>query len=149
MNVPSSVSSSSPIGSKRSALWRAAVSKSALEERFAAQLAEAGIGDYLREHRFCPPRQWRFDFAWPASALAVEIEGGTFVAGRHTRGASFVQDAEKYATAALLGWRVLRVPDKWLRIPRGTEGESEAVTWTRALLGRSQADSGEQGAAVG
>ena len=40
--------------------------------------------------------------------LAVEIDGGTWVSGRHTRGAGFERDCEKLNTAVLLGWRVLR-----------------------------------------
>ena len=28
------------------------------------------------EHRFFKPRRWRFDFAWPARMVAVEIDGG-------------------------------------------------------------------------
>jgi very-short-patch-repair endonuclease len=62
----------------------------------------------VREHRFDPSRRWRFDFAWPAHMLAVEIEGGVWSGGRHTRGAGFVGDCEKYNTATLAGWRVLR-----------------------------------------
>ena len=59
--------------------------------------------------RFAPPRRWRFDFSWPERLLAVEVEGGSFIAGRHSRGAGFEADAEKYNQAALIGWRVLRV----------------------------------------
>ena len=40
--------------------------------------------------------------------LAVECEGGTFTRGRHTRGAGFEKDCEKYNAAVLAGWRVLR-----------------------------------------
>jgi very-short-patch-repair endonuclease len=60
------------------------------------------------EFRFHPTRRWRFDFAWPALNVAAEIEGGAFVGGRHTRGAGFVRDLDKYNSAVLLGWRVLR-----------------------------------------
>ena len=63
----------------------------------------------LREYRFAPPRRWRFDFSWPERFLAVEVEGGSFIAGRHSRGAGFEAYAEKYNEAALIGWRVLRV----------------------------------------
>ena len=60
------------------------------------------------QYRFDPVRKWRFDAAWPLAKLAVEVEGGTFVAGRHTRGKGYERDAEKYNAAVLAGWRVLR-----------------------------------------
>jgi len=41
--------------------------------------------------------------------IAVEVEGGTFIAGRHSRGKGYEKDCEKYAEALIAGWRVLRV----------------------------------------
>ena len=67
------------------------------------------------EHRFHPVRRWRFDFAFPDSCVAVECEGGTWVHGRHTRGAGFRADCEKYNNAAALGWRVFRCTSDMLR----------------------------------
>lgn len=61
-----------------------------------------------REYRFHEDRKWRFDFAWPDWKIAVEIEGGTFSGGRHTRGVGFADDCRKYNCAALLGWRLFR-----------------------------------------
>jgi len=63
----------------------------------------------IPEFRFAPPRQWKMDFAWPELGLALEIEGGTYMQGRHNRGAAYAGDCEKYNTATLAGWRVLRV----------------------------------------
>ena len=60
------------------------------------------------EHQFAPPRRWRFDFAWPAQKVAVEMEGGIWTRGAHTRGKHFRSDAEKYNAATIAGWRVLR-----------------------------------------
>ena len=62
----------------------------------------------VEEHRFCK-RRWRFDLAWVDRKLAVEIEGGTWSHGRHTRGKGFKGDCVKYNEATLLGWRVFRV----------------------------------------
>lgn len=71
-----------------------------------------GLPEPVPEFCFAPPRQWRFDWAWPEARLALEIEGGAWTQGRHTRGAGFVADLAKYNAAAILGWRVLRcTPD--------------------------------------
>lgn len=72
-------------------------------------VAWAGLPDPELEHAFAKPRRWRFDLAWPRHMLAVEVEGGTWTAGRHSRGAGYEADIEKYNEATLLGWRVLRV----------------------------------------
>jgi hypothetical protein len=72
------------------------------------QCGYAGLPKPEREYRFAPPRRWRFDYAWPAQKLALEQEGGVWTRGRHTRGAGYVKDMEKYSEAAIRGWRVLR-----------------------------------------
>jgi very-short-patch-repair endonuclease len=61
-----------------------------------------------REHRFDPERRWRFDFAWPSLKIAIEVEGGVWVRGRHVRPAGYLADLEKYNRAVVMGWRVLR-----------------------------------------
>ena len=81
---------------------------SALEEMFALHVRADGLPAPEREYRFHPERRWRFDFAWPDRKLAVEIEGGQWVLGRHQRPDGFEKDCEKYNAAALAGWRVLR-----------------------------------------
>lgn len=60
------------------------------------------------EYRFAPPRKWAFDFAFPRKLVALEIEGGVWVRGRHTRGSGYIADMEKYSNAAVLGWCVIR-----------------------------------------
>lgn len=68
--------------------------------------------EVLAEHRFHDTRRWRFDFALPTFKIAIEVEGGVWTAGRHTRPRGFLGDMEKYNAAAALGWRVLRAtPD--------------------------------------
>ncbi|APS51736.1 hypothetical protein AVI51_13345 [Piscirickettsia salmonis] len=61
-----------------------------------------------QEYRFHKTRKWRFDFAWPDLKIAVEVEGGTYSQGRHTRGKGFEADCEKYNTATESGWLVFR-----------------------------------------
>lgn len=90
---------------------RAMMRVSNLEQELQLQLELAKIHDYEREYKFLDDRRFRFDFAWPNydQMLAVEVEGGTWSNGRHTRGAGFAKDCEKYNEAALNGWHVIRV----------------------------------------
>lgn len=66
------------------------------------------------EYLFHISRSWRFDFAWPRQKIALEVEGGVWTKGRHTRPKGFLADCEKYNAAAVLGWRVLRVTPQTL-----------------------------------
>lgn len=72
----------------------------------------SGLPAPIAEFRFHPVRKWRFDYAWPDHMVALEVEGGIWTRGRHTRGAGFAKDIEKYNAAAVLGWRVLRCEPK-------------------------------------
>lgn len=66
----------------------------------------------VKEYRFHPVRRWRFDYAIIEHKIAIEVEGGVFTQGRHTRPLGFLGDIEKYNTATTLGWSILRVtPD--------------------------------------
>src|SRR5262245_52209213 len=76
---------------------------------FAAVLQKQGLPLFHPEYAFAKPRRWRFDYAWPDLKIALEVEGGAFSGGRHTRGAGFRNDLEKYNAATSAGWRVFRV----------------------------------------
>ena len=67
--------------------------------------------DFVKEHYFAKPRQWRFDFALPHIRVAVEYEGLPLQVekSRHTTIKGFAGDCEKYSEAAILGWCVVRV----------------------------------------
>ena len=97
--------------------------------------AAAGIATPQVEYQFDTTRKWRFDFAWPknqqigdgrsemggkaqpqlpsanchllAGGVALEVQGGLWVRGRHTRGAGQKNDMEKFTAAAVAGWRIL------------------------------------------
>lgn len=64
--------------------------------------------EIVSEYKFHPTRKWRFDFAIPAKKIAIEIEGGLWISGRHNRPVSMIKDFEKYNAAAKLGWRILK-----------------------------------------
>ena len=81
------------------------------------------------EYRFHPSRRWRFDVAWPVEQVAVELDGGAYSGGRHTRGSGFVKDCEKLNAATVRGWRVLRFTTDMLQHEPET-----AIAQVRALL---------------
>jgi very-short-patch-repair endonuclease len=68
----------------------------------------AGLPELVPEFRFHPIRRWRIDFAFPAQKVGLEVDGGIWTAGRHTRGAGWSKDTEKLNTLAAMGWRMLR-----------------------------------------
>ena len=76
------------------------------EERFLALWEMLTRIPLQREYVFYPGRRWRFDFAHVATRIAIEINGGVWISGRHNRGQGYINDCEKMFHAAELGWRV-------------------------------------------
>jgi hypothetical protein len=72
-------------------------------------MLKAAFPDAVPEYRFHPQRRWRFDWYIPSRQVAIEIEGGVWITGRHTRPAGYVKDIEKYNTATLMGIRIYRI----------------------------------------
>lgn len=125
------------------------------ETLLAVQLEQAGI-PFEREYKFAPedwcrangyltptgrPRKWRADFripvpGWPESptrrGLLVEIDGGTWIQGRHNRGSSIADEYQKGAAAAILGYRVIHCTTE--QVNDGT-----CLLWIRQALGMEQA----------
>lgn len=82
-------------------------SKSTLAGYFGILLRAHNIHlHFVREHKFHPKRQWRFDYADVQNKIAVEIDGGAFTQGRHGQGMGMVADREKCNAAIMLGWWV-------------------------------------------
>jgi hypothetical protein len=72
-----------------------------------AWLKTLGIPEPVYEYRFHPTRKWRMDLAWPEQKVYLEVQGGVFTNGRHSRGAAMLKEWEKINTASSMGWRVL------------------------------------------
>lgn len=85
-----------------------------LEERFLSLWNAASGPELVREFRFHATRKWRADFAHFGSKTLIEIEGGAW-GGRHTHGAGYLADSEKYAEAFLLGWNKVGLTQPLLR----------------------------------
>lgn len=86
------------------------------EAHFLLLWQAAGGAHPEQEFRFHPLRKWRADFALPDRRVLIEIEGGAFSRGRHTRGTGFANDAEKYLAATLAGWTVIRLIPQQLNL---------------------------------
>ena len=102
------------------------------EELFATQCRAHLLPPFERQLMFAKAalgRQWRFDFSFRDYWLAVEIEGlvprrigrETVAGGRHGSIAGIKGDMEKYNSAALLGWTVLRFEQNDIRPKRAID----------------------------
>ncbi len=60
-----------------------------------------------RDYHFALPRKWELDFAWPASKVAVEIQGGLFKGHGHQRALAYTRDCQKNNAAVVRGWKLL------------------------------------------
>ena len=109
------------------------MSASGLEETLLFYLRINDMPAPAPEYKFHPRRRWRFDMAWPDEMLAVEIEGGVWSGGRHTTGAGFSADCEKYNEASLLGWRIIRVTGDHIE-------NGAAIDWIRRALAEQGAE---------
>ena len=102
------------------------------EEQLAWQLRAEGL-TFEREYRFHESRLWRLDFWFAGARLAVEIDGGGWVQGRHSRGDGIERDCEKSSHVAMAGYRLMRVTPG--QIKRG-----EALKWIQVALGLRKAE---------
>ena len=109
---------------------------SKLEELFAAQLERAGV-EYERELMLIPGRKFRFDFVFSDHNLVAEIEGAIWTGGRHTSGAGFLKDCEKYNLLVEHGWQLLRFPSNLVR-------DGSALQQTLRVLGKDAAQASQE-----
>ena len=123
------------------------------EHLLEVQLEQAGI-PFEREYRFAPedwcrangfvtptgrPKRWRADFAvhdvpWLdlERPILVEIDGGTWIQGRHNRGSSIAAEYQKRAAASILGYRTLHCTTE--QVNDGT-----CLSWIQQALGLEDA----------
>lgn len=88
-----------------------------LEDDLVERIRVAGLPPPAREFPFPGvrgDRRWRFDLAWVSHRVAVEVDGGGWVRGRHCRPKGFESDCEKHSQAVACGWRLLRVTTRMI-----------------------------------
>ena len=93
--------------SKRSTRVKTHQGESIGESTLANQLRVLKIS-FEQEYKFHPKRKWRADFHIIGKKILVEVEGGVWSGGRHTRGKGYISDMEKYNAAVVMGYQVLR-----------------------------------------
>ena len=91
------------------ALAKAQREVSPLAARFEQVWAALGGPELVQEYAFHPERQWRADYCHEATKTLIELEGGTWSGGRHTRGQGYRKDCEKYNAALVLRYSVFRL----------------------------------------
>ena len=77
------------------------------ETKLARELKALKI-NFEQEFYFHPERKWRADFHLVDKKILVEVEGGIWTGGRHTRGKGYLGDLEKYNAATMMGFQVIR-----------------------------------------
>lgn len=92
------------------------------------RLERAGLPLGETQYPVVVGRQFRFDRCWPNQRVAVEVQGGVWIAGAHSRGSGVQRDCLKLSMAAAVGWRVLP-------ISRAMIESGEAIALIRQALG--------------
>lgn len=103
---------------------------SELEALLLGKIREAGLPEPTREFKALKDRQFPWDFAWPEQRLLVEVQGGIYRQGAHSRGAGIERDMEKLNLATLAGYRCLQ-------FSRGMIEDGTAVAKIRQALEES------------
>lgn len=109
-----------------------------IEKIFMQLICDEKLPEPLVEVKLVPERQFRADFVWfldlpiwaaalEIRGLAVEIDGGVYTQGRHTRGSGFTRDLEKMNETLLNGFLVLRFT------PEQVES-GKAMGWLKEMM---------------
>jgi hypothetical protein len=78
---------------------------SRLEEKFSTLWQkEFATIPLEREYRFAPPRRYRLDFAYLSGKVAIEINGGNWIGGRHSTADGLAKEYEKLRLLAMNDW---------------------------------------------
>lgn len=77
--------------------------------------------NFTQEFQFNKDRRWRADFHILDTRILIEVEGGIWSGGRHTRGKGYIADMEKYNSATALGYSVYRYSTEQVKSGKAIE----------------------------
>lgn len=77
--------------------------------------------EFEQEFQFNKDRKWRADFYLVGTNILIEVEGGIWSNGRHTRGKGYIADMEKYNSATALGYSVYRYSTEQVKSGKAIE----------------------------
>jgi len=109
------------------------------ESTFAFQVRVNGLPEVIRQFKLQSPdhktekrqvpKVWRFDFAWPAYSLIVEVQGGIWKrgGGAHSHPTDIIRNMHKQNDAALAGFTVLQFTPEQVN-------EGEAMAFLKRVL---------------
>jgi very-short-patch-repair endonuclease len=97
------------------------------ENQLAFQLKAAKAPLFERQFKIILGRRFKADFYFPVARLIVEVDGGGWIHGRHSRGAGMERDCEKSALIAAMPARLLRVTPKHVE-------DGRALNWILKAL---------------
>lgn len=80
------------------------VPESLEELKLVGRIQRHGLPTPTLQVALIPGRRFRWDVVFPEQKVAVELQGGVFANGRHTRGAGFESDCEKAALGQIAGY---------------------------------------------
>lgn len=95
-----------------------------LADTLSFQLKAAKI-EHKREQMLVPDRKFRTDIL--VGKLAIEVDGATWIGGRHSRGYGIEDDCVKQNTLVTLGYRPMRFTKRQVNDGRALQWIEQAM----------------------
>lgn len=98
-----------------------------------AYFRSQGLPEPEFEFKFCEMRKFRFDIAFPSQKVAIEVQGGLWIKGAHSRPVGIKRDMSKRNLATILGWKIIEVQPKELLMLQTVELLKKCLKTKRQL----------------
>jgi len=96
-----------------------------LETELLFQMRAAQLPEPERQFRFGP--RWIVDFGFPPEQVLIEVQGGSWIGGRHTRGKGYADDCRRLHRAQMLGWHMIFVTGDMIQSGEALQMIEEAL----------------------